>query len=244
MTDIDMLEFGGGAFTVLHHGELITLPDPRDQHYQWVLMALYLGHVPGTPSDISDRKRAALFERWRIAWDLPVFRDAQRLTYLVEHYRSAINYDLATMTPHDLGALWRGRRWRLLLDIIDHLPSHSWYAATASMDEDHAKMLADAIIARQQSDNDKSDPGPSLVSWTPEVAVLNNIYDAIRGVQHAVIAAAVGDKAPKPPEPAPRPVTPLQKALKMAEFARRKRVHESLAARVLPGRANPESPVH
>lgn len=240
MDGIDFLEHGGGFMHVRHQGDLIALADPRAQHYQWVLMALHLGHVPGTPGDIPEWQRALVFERWRAAWDLPSFPEARRLAYLVDHYRAAINSDLATYARLDLGDLWRARRWTLLLDVLDRLPAHSWYAATVSMDEDHARMMAEAIQARQDAGEEPSSKGPALTTWTPEVAVMTNILDAVRGVQHAVVAVqAPKGKSPEPPKPSPRPVTPLERALKLAEYNRRKSSHEALVARMLPHKNKP-----
>lgn len=233
MNGIDFLEHGGGHFHVRHNGDLIALMDPRAEHYQRVLMALALCHVPGSPGDIPDWKRSLVFTRWRAAWDLPEFQSARRLAYLVDNYRSVIACDLYTHAHVDLGALWRARRWTMLLDIIDHLPAHSWYAATVSMDEEHAKMMAEAIAEQGSSSGESK--GPSLTTWTPEVAMLTNIYDAVRGVQHAVVAVqSAKGKAPEAPKPAPRPVTPLERAIKIAENSRRRAKHESLVARVLP----------
>lgn len=236
MKNIDLLEHGGpqDRFAVIHEGASYWMPDPREEHYQWVLVALQVEHVPGTPDGIPEWKRRLVFDRWCAAWELPDFRNAQRLAYLVDNYRAAISHDL-TLIGQDLGDLWRARRWMLLLDIIDRLPSHSWYASSVSMDEEHAKMMAESIAARQASeDKAAEDSGPSLTTWTPEVAVLTNVLDAVRGVQHAVYAAQHGKKAGEPPKPSPRPVTPLQKALRSAEFKRRQRSHEDLVARVLP----------
>ncbi len=236
MNPIDFLEHGGGHFMVRFGGDLISLPDPRAKHYQWVLTALSLGHVPGTPGKIPEWKRRLVFERWCAAWDLPTFKDAQRLAYLVDHYRSAISHDLSVYTHFDLGELWRARRWTLLLDVLDRLPGHSQYAAAVAMDEEHAKLMAESLAARE-ADPDAKSSGPSLTTWTPEVAMLTNILDAVRGVQHAVVAVQAGKKAPPPPEPSPRPRTPLEAALRRAEYNRRKAKHESLVARVLPHKA-------
>lgn len=248
MKSIDFLEHGGGEgepFRLRHNGTLVDLPDPREMHYQEVLLALHEGHVPGTPGDLREWKRALVFDRWRAAWDLPLFNDARRLAYLVDHYRAPVSHDLMVYAQQDLGDLWRRRRWTLLLDIIDRLPSHSWYASSVSMDEDHAKMMAESITERRDSGEDQQSSGPSLVGWTPEVAAITNVLDAVRAVQHAVVAVqAPRDKQPEAPKPAPRPKTPLEKALKAAEFARRKAAHESLVARVLPKKSPPEDPVH
>lgn len=242
MKDIELLEHGGATgaspFAIRVNGEIISLPDPRGKHYQWVLMALYLGHVPGVPFGIPDWKRRRAFERWCAAWDLPGIADAKRLAYLVDNYRAAISNDLHIHAQVDLGELWRARRWTLLLDIIDRLPAHSWYASSVSMDEDHAKMMAEALAAREKSGEETKEVGPSLTTWTPEVAALTNILDAVRGVQHAVVAVqAPKGKAPEAPKPAPRPVTPLEKAIRLASHNKRKAAHETLAARLLPHKA-------
>lgn len=246
MKNIDLLEHGGGYFHIRHNGVLVPLPDPRALHYQQVLMALHETHAPGTPGDLPEWKRALVFERWCAAWDLPDFQNAQRLAYLVDNYRSPIAYDLHVHAHSDLGELWRARRWTLLLDILDRLPAHSWYASSVSMDEDHAKMMAESIAAQREANPDGAkQQGPSLTTWTPEVAALTNVFDAVRGVQHAIIAVNSGKgKAPEVPKPAPRPVTPLEKALKAAEFKARKAKHESLVARILPHKRKSQPPVH
>lgn len=250
MKSIDLLEHGGATgtspFALRHHGEYIALPDPRTRHYQWVLTALQLGHVPGTPGDLPEWKRALVFDRWCAAWDLPHrFEDARRLAYLVDHYRAAMSHDLHVHAHADLGDLWRARRWTLILDIVDRLPGHSQFGATIAMDEEHAQMMAEALAARNKDGGEDKDSGPPLTTWTPEVAVLTNVLDAVKGVQYAVVAVqAEKGKAPEPPKPSERPVTPLQRALKRAEFDRRKAAHDALVARVLPHKAKPKPPVH
>jgi hypothetical protein len=233
MDAIDLLEHGGGHFHVRHQGVLVPLADPRAKHYQWVLMALALRFAPGTPGDIPDWKREVVFDRWCAAWGLPPFSESRRLAYLVDNYRAALSHDLAIIGL-DLGELWRARRSMLLLDVIDRLPAHSWYASSVAMDEEHAKMMAEAI--EQRGGKSAEDSGPSLTTWTPEVAALHNIFDAVRSVQHAVIAVQHGSKAGEPPKPAPRPVTALEKALRSANRRRRQAEHESLVARLIPNR--------
>lgn len=242
MKSIDFLEHGGATghtpFAVRVNGELITLPNPRERHYQWVLMALQLGHVPGTPEGIPEWKRELVFQRWRAAWELPAFNDARRLAYLVDNYRAAISNDLATYANGlDLGELWRARRWTRLLDVIDRLPAHSWYASCVANDEDHARMMAESVAARKSTAGAAEDRGPALTTWTPEVAVLTSVLDATRRVEYAIFAAQHGKKAGEPPKLMPRPVTALERALKRAEHDRRKAAHESLVARVLPHKA-------
>ena len=210
--------------------------DPRSVHYQAVLLALRDGHVPGTPVGIPEWKRALVFDRWRAAWDLPVFQDAQRLTYLLDHYRGAISSDLIRHAGLDLGQLWRQRRWTLLLDVLDRLPGNSHFAAAISMDEEHARMMADAIVARKANGDEEDTDGPALTTWTPELAMLTNVFDAVTSVRHAVIMVN-SEKRVDPPKPAPRPWTPLAAALAGAQRRQREQEHQSIVNRFLPNRA-------
>lgn len=233
MKSIDFLEHGGGQMHLRIGGALIPLADPRRLHYQILLGCLEQEIVPDLPP-LPFWQLPLVFPRWRAAWDLPAFADARRLAYLVDHYRAAIANDLQVTAHLDLGDLWRARRWTLLLDVIDRLPAHSWYASSVSMDEEHARLMAEAIMAREANGEEPEAKGPSLTGWTPEVAVLTNVLDATRRVEYAVYAAQHGKKAGEPPKPSPRPVTPLESALKRAEFNRRQAKHQALVARVLP----------
>lgn len=237
MKNIDTLEHGGGYFHVHIDGETLDMPDPREKHYQWVLMVLRAEHVPDEYElTMPGWKADVVFERWCAAWDLPAFDDARRLAYLVDNYRASLSSDLLTFSNLDLGELWRARRWQTLLDVIDRLPSHSWYSATVAKDEEHARMIAESIAARGPGAA-AEDSGPSLTSWTPEVAVLTDVLDAINQVRYAVVAVQAGKKAGDPPKSSPRPITALARAFKKAENDRRKSAHESLVARVLPRKA-------
>ena len=238
MRDIDFLEHGGGGLLIYHHGEEVTLPDPRHMGYQQVLAALQAEHVPGTPGDLPEWKRALVFDRWRASWELPTFDEAHRLAYLVDHYRAAISQDLAIHAGMDLGDLWRDRRWLKLLDIIDRLPGHSQFSVAMAMDEEYAEMLARSVLERGD-DGPKSD-APHLSTWSPEVAALYGVWDAVRRLESAVFASQGGKV--KEPEPLPRPVTALQKAMKRAEYQRRKAAHEALVARVLPRKKEVKGP--
>lgn len=244
---IDLLEHGGGDFLLIHHGEPVEMPDPSEHHFQWVLMCLHMQHVPGTPGDMPDWVRLAVFDRWRIAWDLPLFEDARRLTYLADHYRGPLTADLLTHAGLDLGDMWRARRWQTLLDVLDRLPGHSWFSAAIANDEDHAAMMYDSIMARPNRTNEsmnKDSKGPDLTTFTPEVAALTNVLDAVRHVGYTVAAVQAGAKAGDPPPPAPRPTTALERAMKRADHDRRKQRHDALAARMLPHKSQGAPPVH
>lgn len=240
MSDIDFLENDGRRFVAVCSGEdYFALPDPREMDFQGVLALLEMEHVIGTPRDIPEWQRARVFELWRASWDLPTFAHARRLAYLVDHYRGAITYDLAVYTHQDLATLWRERRWSHLLDIIDRLPGYSQYGGTVAMDEEHARMVAEALA---NQDERSENTGPSIIGWTPEVSLLAQVVDAVRGVQHAVVAVnAAKGKTPEAPKPIPRPTTALERALKRSEMARRQRRHDALVARVLPHKAEVKS---
>lgn len=234
MSNINLLEAArGGPFRFRHQGETFTVADPATLHFQQVLLFLQEEHVPGTPG-MPNWMRRRLFEAWAAHYDLPDFQSANRLAYLVDHYRSALVYDLQTLAGVDLGELWRARRWRTLLDYIDHLPGHSWYNAAVAGDEEHAEMIARSLAARE-SEGESTPQGPPLQTWTPEVAVSTQILDAVRSVQHAIIAVnSEKGKVPEPPKPAPRPHTPLEAAIKRAQYGKRKAAHDALAKRLLP----------
>lgn len=236
MGSIDYLEHGGGGFAVRRDGELTFPVDPREKHFQWVLMALQAGRIPIDLDDIPHWQHDVIFQRWCMAWDLPDFEAARRLTYLVDKYAMEISHDLRVHVGVELGQLWRDRRWRTLLNHIDRLPGHSSFSAAVSMDEEHAKMVAEAVANRPKSD-EQDERGPALTTWTPEVAMLTNILDAVRSLQHSLIAVNSGKgKSPEHPKPSPRPRTALENALKHAEYHRQKKAHEALVARVLPNR--------
>jgi hypothetical protein len=221
----------GGPFVYALDGESRTLPDPAALPFQQVLVALQVETFPDLPR-MPAWLAESLFERWSAHYDLPTFQEAQRLTYLVDRYRSALTYDLRQHLGVDLGELWRARRWRTLLDYIDHLPGHTWYAASVASDPEHAKMLAESIANRPAGDGDEADPGPPLQTWTPEVAATYMVTDAIRSLEHTVVMANGGKG--EPPAPLSRPNTILDRAIRAAKFAVRQAKHEALAARLLP----------
>lgn len=239
MENLDILEAAkGGPFvvgwTVDGQPRSTTLKDPADIGFMQVLHALQIEHAPGTPP-CKDFKRAALFAAWAAHYDLPPIQDAQRLCYLLDHYRSALVYDLSILGI-DIGQLWRSRRWRTALDIIDHLPSHTWYSASVANDEEHAKMIAESIARRQAAGESIDEQGPSMVTWSPEVAAITAVQNEIKSLTYLMQVVNHDSKSakPEPPKPAPSPKTPLEAAIKRAKYEDRKARHESLALRMLP----------
>lgn len=241
MTEVERLERAkGGPFTYRHNGEVRGLPSPVEMTPAAVLDVLQHGHLAllahlprmlGWEADL-------LVERWIAHYDLPVPRDAQRLAYLIDRHRNALEFDLLVhVAGADLGELWRARRWRLLLNMIDHLPGHSHFSAAIANDEEHAKLLAEAMTQRKDRGEEQS-TGPSLTRWTPEVAAIADLIDEVKALRYVTISAnTTKGPAPKPPEPYARPGSAIQDAMRRAETDRRWAAHRSLAARMLPHKA-------
>lgn len=232
MGDIDRIEAArGGPLRFLLDGERYRIADPKGVDYQRILAVL---HDPRHLTDLRmpEWKRTALAQAWAAHYDLPEFNHAKRLCYLVDRYADPLISDLRRHAGVDMLELWRDRRWRTLLAIIDRLPPQSAYAVAVGEDPEHSEMLANALAERAENEDGES-KGPSVATWTPEVDVLTALRDDVRVLTYTV-RASNGDKKAQPPKPLPRPVTPLERAQKKADFGRRKAKHDSLVARMLP----------
>jgi hypothetical protein len=221
----------GGPFRYRVDGEVFTAPDPADLPYETILGCLHLHTLPGL-APMSLWQRHTLISRWKAHYDLPDAQQAQRLAFVVNRYRDDLEYDLRVHARLDLGETWRARRWRSLLAAIDRLPGHSYYSEALTKDPEHAKMLAEQMAASSSGDA-PSDRSPLMRTWTPEVAILTDVLDAVRRLEWATFAVLAGPKAGKPPKPSPRPNSELSKAAKQAEFERRDAAHQKLADRIL-----------
>lgn len=135
--------------------------------------------------------------------------------------------------------MWRARRWRKLLNLIDHLPRHTYYAQAVAEDPDHMAAIEKAVGSSEASG---PAPLPKLAWWTPEVDKLTDVLDAIRSLQDVLIRVnveAAAAKKMKPPEPTPRPGRPRiagdrVKPSTADQMAR----HKSIVARMLPHKAD------
>lgn len=119
---------------------------------------------------------------------------SRRLAGLLERYGEAIEADLADR-QWDVSLLWQQRRWRFLLNIIDHLPADSHFVAAMADDDELAA----------QAPPPKPGP-PQLQTWTPEVEKLTLIADRMGEVVTAVYNT-VAKKPSRPPPRLPRPQT-------------------------------------
>jgi hypothetical protein len=130
----------------------------------------------------------------------------------------------------DLGGLWRSRQWRKLLNLIDHLPQDTWYHQMISEDIEHAMMILRAQKrAKERGDRVEPPKGPQVKTWSPEVDALTRVLDAVNNVAY-VTAKGAGSKSIKPPRPALRPQT----AMERAKLRLRQEEHDILVRRMLP----------
>lgn len=224
-----------GPFTYRVGGLQYSGPDPAALHFEDLMLLMRerdLIIIPRMAAWMPD----VVFERWAAHHDLPSFEQAQRLAYVVNRYRDTLEHDLHIHARVDLTTLWRERRWRFLLNLIDHLPRNSFYSEAVANDPEHARMLAEAQAQHADDTRDEEGPsGPPMHTWSAEVAAIVDLTDAVRRVEYAVVAVqADKGKGPKPPEPLPRPVSILDRERKRAAYDVRKARHDKLAARMLP----------
>lgn len=123
--------------------------------------------------------------------------------------------------------MWQSRRWRFLLNVIDHLPRTSYFSQAVANDEEHALM----ILQAQEAGMMPGRPGPSLTHWSPEAERLDSILDGIRAL---IVATANGAGAHLPP---PKPVARPTTALDRVRHRQRMLKHEALVARVKAAQA-------
>ena len=189
-------------------------------------------------------KRRRLFDAWSEHHDLPEPSSIRRLLFLVDRYHDAIEVDLQAYAGSDLQALWKARRWRKLLNLIDHLPQNSWYHEAVSNDPEHVERITEAISRGEASAPSQEDTGPPLHTWSPELSALTDVTDRLIRIEHTLVAIDAsnkkGAKRPQMPKMSPRPKTAMQTASRAAEHARRRKKHEDLVARMLPHKAKPK----
>lgn len=124
----------------------------------------------------------------------------------------------------DLAVEWRRRRWRRLLNIIDHLPRHSLFIEAVTQDE----AIAEQLLDNPPKDQPASKPTRRMSEWSPVVELLTVAVNRLAELTQAV--AAIGGAKPRKITPAPFPETVLEKLRKR----RRDRNHRALVALVLP----------
>lgn len=123
----------------------------------------------------------------------------------MSRYERQITSDLAEQ-GWDVPALFRARRWRFLLTLIDGLGSTSRTTVAILNDPDRFEEIARSVAETEATADDTE---ARMREQTPVVRILQDIFD--------LVSAAFGGK-----EPYPRPVSAVELAL---EDARTDRLH-------------------
>lgn len=145
--------------------------------------------------------------------------------------------DFAHFYPgEDVGELWRSRRWRRLLNLIDKLPRNTHYHQAVLADPEHMAML-DRVRGR-------GDPGPAplppLATWSAEVEMGASIRDAILHLEDTLVRTKVDKKNQnkiKPIDWTPRPGREKQVDTTVLPQQEREDRHRRLVGKLLPDRA-------
>ena len=145
----------------------------------------------------------------------------ERLAAALTRYGKALRADFQHHYGLDIGELWRRREVERALDLIEHLPPTSHYAAAVHGDDELAEYLATQA---------PSSRAPPLTEWSAEVQQLTVIADVLNSLRAAFLQAN-GAKGVKPPPPQPRPVTAAQRWKR----AQREAVQDHIMSRLLPG---------
>lgn len=140
----------------------------------------------------------------------------------MDRFADAIEYDLA-VRGIDLVEEWRMRRFRRILNLVDHLPRNSAYVQAVTDDEEWAEQVLNLSQNRK--------PTVHIADWSPELERLTDLYDRVGELIRAVVAG--GGQRPKRIPPAPRPTT----ALDRVRARKRRAQHDRLVSVLLPDKA-------
>lgn len=118
--------------------------------------------------------------------------------------------------------MWRDRRWRDLLALIDWLPRDSAFMEAMSEDEE----VAEEFLSRDENVKPKGNR-PRISEWSPELEKITEVVDRLGEVMQAVVASNGG----KPPKirPQPRPRTAIDRMRERKRYEH----HRKVVSRVL-----------
>lgn len=129
--------------------------------------------------------------------------------------------------------MFRDRKWRDLLLLIDWLPRNSAFMEAMSDDEEIAGQYLDQNKERDK----KGSARPRMSEWSAEVERLTDLVDRMGEVVQAVIAVN-GGKAPKL-RPQPRPKTALDRVREKRRYEHHKKVVSRVLIQNPDGTARP-----
>jgi hypothetical protein len=201
--DLDRLDAElGGEMVVQLGNRKITLPSARTVPWK---------HLPAMMQD--PLAFAALFwpadaplQWWQLvpvrdAWarhnGLPDAKQVSRLLFMLGRFGDGIEYDLRNHLGISMGVLFRERRWRELLNLIDQLPQATHLNRLLTTDEEYME-----AAIRQEKGGGSS--APSRAEWGQVEELLAKVVDAINRLTVTERGLA-GDKTAKTPPPLARP---------------------------------------
>lgn len=122
-----------------------------------------------------------------------------------------------------MAELVAGRRWRLLCNVVDHLPRHSAYGEAVAQD--------DELAAQRDETASGVSFAPPLTEWSPQVELLAELVDVVSLIRSEVWALA-GQKTTPKFRPMPRP----QVAADRVESLQQQRRRQALVTQLFPDR--------
>lgn len=121
--------------------------------------------------------------------------------------------------------MWRQRRWRELLNILEHLPRTSAYAQALATDEELAEQALEL-----PDDDRKASWSRSHRDYSAEVEMLTAVYDRLGELVR--IQAAVRGAKGRAPALGPRP----EYAIERVRQRKARTKHEQLVGRLITKR--------
>lgn len=216
---------------VRHAGQIVVLPSASDLPWRLVQAASADLMIFGSlvwPSDVrlSTRRLELVQRAWMAHNGLPELDQMRRLVYTIQRYYGALEYDLRNHLRVSTADLWRERRWRELLNYIDHLPANTHMNRLLTQDEEYMEM----VVRSQKGD---TGPGrPSMADWSTTNSLLATLIDAVNR-NTAVQQGIANPKGPKPRvEPTLRPETVAEKVQHRINKAK----HEEMVGLLLPSK--------
>lgn len=229
--DLDRLESErGGPWVVLERGRVVVVPAATTLPYKTVSAGLMSPHAFATliwPADaeLTAWKVEAAQRGWVAHNGLPEPAQMKRLVYMLEKYGEGVEVDLRAHYRLSLGDLWRARRWRELLGLIDHLPTNSHMNRLLSNDEEYMEQVL-------KNDKSTGPSRPSMAEWSLTNNLLATLIDAVNKNTVTQIGIA-NPKGQRPKvEPQPRPATVAEKV----RLRLTKQEHESMVGMLLRDR--------
>lgn len=175
---------------------------------------LFLGYCIDDTATLVD----ADFQWWKAEHMLRLYRhhhglcttpqEDMRLFTLLEQgdYRDAIEADLQEIYGVDLGELWRARRWRKLLGMIERLRRSTHFGEATAADE----KLAEFVLRKERDRNGEELPPTRRMSeFTVEAELLSVVADRLAELVQVGVASRGG--RPRQVKPMPRPKTAVEK---------------------------------